>query len=372
VIFYKKLNYINKKMATIREISKKASVSIATVSKVLNGKKGVSQFTIDRVMSIARELNYRPNLNARSLKKGQSKTLGIITEDLTGFNTPDIVDGIDAYCESHGYHYVLGNLRFIKHYGNQPKNVKEYTKVVNSLIDTMLSKQVNGIIYIGCHGHAVVPISHSNEIPLVFAYCYSTDCKIPSVLFDDQKAAFEATQLLINKGHHRIGVIAGLKDSMHTVSRILGHQEALYANNIPYNPSLTLYGDWEREQGYYLSEKLIKENVTAIFAQNDVMAGGAIEYCNKHGVRIGKDLLLIGFDDRELSSFCHPTLSTVSLPLFEIGQSSTRLMLDILDGHNIQHGLKLMLPCSIIERESTGLSSPETDNNLDKANETCS
>ncbi|MEM5770216.1 MAG: LacI family DNA-binding transcriptional regulator, partial [Bacillota bacterium] len=90
-------------MATIREISEKAGVSIATVSKVLNGKKGVSQATIDSVLSIARELSYRPNLTARSLKNGQSRTLGVITEDLTVFNTPEIVDGIDAYCESQGY-----------------------------------------------------------------------------------------------------------------------------------------------------------------------------------------------------------------------------------------------------------------------------
>ena len=94
-------------MATIREISDMANVSIATVSKVLNGKKGVSQETIDRILSIARELNYRPNLTARNLKNGKSHTLGVITEDLTVFNNPEIVDGIDAYCESNGYHYIL-------------------------------------------------------------------------------------------------------------------------------------------------------------------------------------------------------------------------------------------------------------------------
>jgi LacI family transcriptional regulator len=95
-------------MATIREISKRANVSIATVSKVLNGKGGVSQATIDNVTAIAQDLNYRPNLTARSLKKGQSQTIGVITEDLTVFNTPDIVDGIDAYCELQDYHYILG------------------------------------------------------------------------------------------------------------------------------------------------------------------------------------------------------------------------------------------------------------------------
>lgn len=348
-------------MSTIREISEKANVSIATVSKVLNGKGGVSQATIDSVMGIARNLNYRPNLTARNLKKGQSRTLGVITEDLTVFNTPEIVDGIDAYCESQEYHYILGNLRFNKRYGNKPTNTDERVQLAETLVDTMLSKQVDGIIYVGCHSHTVVPVGNSDEIPFVYAYCYSTDPTIPSVLFDDQKAAFEATQLLISKGHCRIGIIAGQAESIHTSNRILGHQEALYANNIPYNPRFTLYGDWERDQGYELCPKLIEAGVTAIFAHNDLMATGVVDYCNKHNIQVGSDLALIGFDNREISTVSRPTLSTVSLPLFEIGQTATHLILDILDGRHIPCGQKVMLACSVIERESTCDCTPKNE-----------
>ena len=339
-------------MATIREISEKANVSIATVSKVLNGKSGVSQTTIDSVMAIAHELNYRPNLTARNLKKGQSETLGVITEDLTVFNTPEIVDGIDAYCENQGYHYILGNLRFNKRFGRYPSDTGECAQLMRSLVDTMLSKQVDGIIYVGCHSHAVVPVSNSS-VPFVYAYCYSTDPSIPSVLYDDQKAAYEATQLLINNGHRKIGVIAGQAESIHTSNRILGYQEALYANNIPYNPRLTLNGNWERDQGYELCSRLIESGVTAIFAHNDLMATGVIDYCNKQNIQVGKDLALIGFDNREISTVCRPTLSTVSLPLYEIGQTATHLILDILAGRHIPCGQKVMLACSVIEREST-------------------
>jgi DNA-binding LacI/PurR family transcriptional regulator len=340
-------------MSTIREISERANVSIATVSKVLNGKSGVSRSTIDNVMTIAQDLNYRPNLTARNLKKGQSQTLGIITEDLTVFNTPDIVDGIDAYCENQGYHYILGNLRFNKRFGRYPSDTGECRRLVGSMVDTMLSKQVDGIIYIGCHSHAVVPVSNSGEIPFVYAYCYSTDPAIPSVLYDDQKAAYEATQLLIKKGHRKIGVIAGQAESIHTSNRILGYQEALYASEIPYNPSFTLYGNWERDQGFELCSKLIDAGVTAIFAHNDLMATGVIDYCNKNGIQVGSDLALIGFDNREIGTVCRPTLSTVSPPLFEIGQTATHLILDILAGRHIPCGQKVMLACSVIERESS-------------------
>ena len=103
-------------MATIREISEQAGVSIATVSKVLNGKSGVNAETRKMILNVAKKLNYRPNLNARNLKKGQSRTIGIITEDLTVFNAPEIVDGIAQSCEEAGFHYILGNLRFYKRY----------------------------------------------------------------------------------------------------------------------------------------------------------------------------------------------------------------------------------------------------------------
>lgn len=96
-------------MATIREISDRAGVSIATVSKVLNNKSGVKQETADRILQIADQLNYRPNLNARSLKLGDARTIGIITEDLTVFNTPEIVDGVASVCETLNYHYILSN-----------------------------------------------------------------------------------------------------------------------------------------------------------------------------------------------------------------------------------------------------------------------
>ena len=346
-------------MATIREIAEKAQVSIATVSKVLNGKKGVSKAAINAVLSVAKELNYRPNLTARNLKKGNSRTLGVITEDLTVFNAPDIVDGIDAYCEAHSYHYILGNLRFHKRYGNRPRNPEECEEIANSLVDTMLSKQVDGIIYVGCHSHAVAPLRNRRGIPFVYAYCYSTDPGVPSVLYDDQKAAYKATQLLIDKGHRSIGVIAGLSESIHTSNRILGYQEALYTNGIPYNPRLTVYGDWERDQGYSLCGPLLEAGVTAIFAQNDLMATGVIEYCNQHGIQVGRDIALIGFDNREISTACRPTLSTVALPLFEIGQSATRMMLDILSGHQAAEGQKLMLSCTVVERESTSAYAPK-------------
>lgn len=339
-------------MATIKEISERANVSIATVSKVLNGKGSVNDKTRQKILDVARQLNYRPNLNARYLKSGQSRTIGIITEDLTVFNAPEIVDGIAAACDEAGYHYILGNLRFYKRYGNGPKDLKESNALVHEAIDGMLSKQVDGIIYIGCHSHIVVSLSEHTEPKFVCAYCISKDESIPSVIYSDEKAAYDVTELLLARGDRRIGMITGPMESSHTANRTRGHQRALFDHGIPYDPSLTYVGDWERDCGYILGEKLIRAGVTAIFAHNDLMAMGVLDYCNSNGINVGRDLRLIGFDNREITSVCRPQLSTVAPPLFQIGQTAAREMLNILAGNKPEQHT-VMLDCDIIEREST-------------------
>ena len=174
-------------MATIREISDRAGVSIATVSKVLNNKSGVKQETADRILQIADQLNYRPNLNARSLKLGDARTIGIITEDLTVFNTPEIVDGVASVCETLNYHYILSNLRFNKRYHDNPWDYPESNVLVRSAVNDLLSKQVAGIIYIGCHSHLVASLKAHAHIPFVCVYCTCEDQDVPCVGYDDRQ-----------------------------------------------------------------------------------------------------------------------------------------------------------------------------------------
>ena len=119
-------------MSTIKEIASRANVSIATVSKVLNGRGGASEQKAAEILEIAHEMNYTPNILAKNLKSRQTKTIGIITEDLTVFNTPEIVDGIDDYCEQHDYHYILGNLRLNKRFGNKFFESDEQQNIINS------------------------------------------------------------------------------------------------------------------------------------------------------------------------------------------------------------------------------------------------
>lgn len=337
-------------MATIRSIAEQANVSIATVSKVLNGKQGVKEETRQLILNVAQALNYRPNLNARSLKSGKAQTIGIIAEDLTVFNTPEIIDGIAVACDRAGYHYILANLRLFKRFGHHMPDESIHAGLIREAMDVLLSKQVAGVIYIGSHSHQLPLLAEYAELPFVCAYC--TCDKLPSVIYDDEKAAYDLTQCLLSHGDTRIGMITGPLDSPHSAQRSRGLMRALYDHRVPYDPTLTYTGDWERDSGYRWAAALLEQGVTAIFAQNDIMALGVLDYCNTRGIAVGRELRLIGFDNRDISQVCRPRLSTVAPPLFAIGETATREVLALIAGEDSTEPL-IRLPCTVMEREST-------------------
>ena len=339
-------------MTTLKEIAKRANVSIATVSKALNGKGGASQKTLDKILALAEELNYTPNLYAKNLVRRESRTLGVITEDLTVFNTPEIVDSINETCEKYDYHYILGNLRINKRFGHDFSYSPTYHTLVDDMINTMLSKQVEGIIYVGCTNNSIPYLPSTSSVPFVCAYCYSNESSISSVIYDDVKAAYNVTAMLIAKGHKNIGMICGIPESEAAISRTAGYKMALQDHNIDYDPKIVVNGDWSQDSGYSLCPNILKHQVTAIFSHNDVMAVGVIDYCNENNITVGKDLSLVGFDNRQISMICRPQLTTVALPLSEIGNKAATVMIDILSG-KAPSDQKIMLNCPIIERQTT-------------------
>ncbi len=340
-------------MATIRDIAKKAQVSTATVSYVLNDSAQISEETREKVLKAVRELNYSPNNIAKSLKIKKTNTIGIITEDITVFNSPEIVDGINKYMEEQGYHIILNNLRLFKRLGNNFWNSTKYVKKINEIISVLLSRQIDGIIYIGAHTRDVSDIIKDINIPIVYTYCYSSGELDYSVNYDDQLGAYEATEYLIKLGHKRIGVITGLVDSIPCQERLKGYQKALEENNLIFNPSYIKVGDWEYESGYENAKELLskKDRTTAIFAMNDLMAGGVIDAAREMGINIPKDLSLIGYDNRECSFFYVPKLTTVGLPLSEMGERSAKILIDLIDKKNTEE-TSIKIKCSIVERES--------------------
>ncbi|MCL1929020.1 MAG: LacI family DNA-binding transcriptional regulator [Treponema sp.] len=339
-------------MVTIKKIAQLTKVSAATVSNVLNGKSGAaSEAKAREIIDVARNLHYMPNMLAKSLKQQKTNTIGIITEDLTVFNTPEIVDGIDACCEENDYGIILTNMRLFKRYNNDFTDTPKHHELLDATLRSMSAKQVEGIVYVGYHCREIAYLPSRVQVPFVYAYCYPREGIYPSVLYDDEKAAFDVTELLIQKGHRKIGVICGPAISYHTQARLRGFNRAMAKHRIRTKPGMVVYGDWERQSGYNLAGSLIDLKVSAVFSFNDLMASGVYERAAEQGLQIGKDLSLFGFDNRDISQGYVPALSTVEPPLHEIGHKCAEIILSQIKRRRTTKK-RLFLPCVIHERNS--------------------
>jgi Transcriptional regulators len=343
-------------MATIKEIAKLANVSTATVSYVLNDSAKISEETRERVLRVIEQANYKPNSIAKSLKVKKTDTIGIITEDITVFNTPEIIDGIDECAEQSNYHIILENVRLYKRIGNNYKDTSKFAGIIQEITSVLLSKQVEGIIYIGAHCRDVSGLIEKLPVPVVYTYCYTSHESDISVNYDDESAAYEITQYLIRKNHKEIGIITGLIDSIQCQERLKGYQRALYEHNILFNPEYLKSGNWERESGYTAGKELLALGdhcPTAFFALNDLMAGGVIDAAEEFGLNIPGDLSLVGFDNRECSYSYTPKLTTMGLPLNKMGIKAAEILIELITNQGrSNHGKTVKLQCELFERQS--------------------
>lgn len=340
-------------MTTIKEIAKACNVSVATVSNVFTGKGRVSEERRQLILQMARKMNYVPNDLARSLKQRNSRTIGIITEDLTVFNCPNIVDGIHEYLETIDYTYILGNLRLFRKYNNNFYHHEEYSAKVTEEFQIMKSKQVTGIIYVGAHNRTIQSIPQDFGLPIVITYGKAADAHMVSVNYDDEKGAYDAVSELLKEGHTRIGLVAGEANSMHTIERARGYRRALLDHHLPCDESLIFQGTWTRDSGYIAARTLLSKNVTALFCMNDIMAAGVYDYADKHHILIGSHLSVIGFDNRDICTVLKPELSTIALPLNALGSHSARILINMIEhpeAPKSPHDLKI--PCDLLRRGS--------------------
>lgn len=342
-------------MVTIRDIAKVCGVSIATVSNVLNGKSGVSAETREAVLAKVRELHYTPNSVAKNLKTKKTRVMGIIVEDITIFSVPGIVDGITECCEANGYGLSLENLRLYQKRGDSYYYKTDYYQQVSQVLDSLAADQVEAIIYISTEERELKCLPADFHIPLVMCYAYSKTPGVPSVLVSEVDASRALITHALECGHKRIGVITGKAASPHTQQRLEGYRQALEAYGLEVDPAILREGDWTRESGRRFAGELMEQGVTAIFCMNDLIAGGVYDVLESLGLRVGEGLSVLGYDDRIHSEYFHPPLTTVRLPLHDVGFKSAKLALEMLQGTpREQVAQETYVPCEVVLRESVG------------------
>lgn len=340
-------------MVTLKEIAKECRVSPAIVSNILNGKPKVSEETRQRVLDTVEKRGYRPNYIAQGLRNQKTKTIGIIAEDIAQFTTPEIVDGIMSRCEEKGYRAVVKNLRLYARWSDSwYDNESSYHSILDPTLKELESIRVDGIIYIAGHARVIHCFSEDFKTPAVMAYAFTDNRRVPSVAIDDKKSACEMIHYLISRGHRKIGVIGGRENNIHTQQRLQGYQKALFENRILFNPSWVRYADWEKEGAYQEARELLKEDVTAVFCMADRMAGGVYRCLDEIGLRAGRDIAVAGFDNHDIAEYFVPGLTTMALPLREIGNVSADYLLKQMEEAQEEIPEKILIPCTFTERES--------------------
>ena len=331
---------------TIADVAKIAGVSIATVSRVVNGKEFVRETTRQRVLAAIKTLNYTPNIAARELNTQISTNIGVVVPSVHNMFFAEVIDGIEDYLRHYSYSLLLNCA------GNDPKQEMECIKA-------FLSRNVCGIIIISPNTAGINEKFYReivNRVPLVFINGYYHIRGACYVNNDEAMGTEEALNYLFGLNHEKILFVRGINSDSYEIKEVTyrrimkdkGLEPEKYILNIGEGNSNETVDNTTRQ----LVEFLPTSDVTAIFCCNDLMGVGAINACKRLQLSIPKDISIVGFDNISISHFIEPHLTTVDQNMFYLGSNAAEVLVSNISSNKPKH---VTLYNSIIERESTGL-----------------
>lgn len=306
-------------MTSLTDVAKRAQVSIATVSRVINNSDKVVPETREAVHRAMRELGYKPNRVARRLRQrgGKRHLLGLIIPDIQNPFFAEMARGVEDVAYSSEFAVMLCN---------SDDNLKKE----QFYLDVMQSESVDGIILppINERDPAVLKLIETG-IPVVTVDRILTHPAVDKVEVDNRRGAAEAVEFMIKRGHRRIGLIAGRPNVSTSRERRLGYEDAMRAHGLPIDPDCIRVGDFKQASGSAFTDELLSlaQPPTALFVLNNLMAVGAIEAIHRRKLRIPRDIAIVGFDDLPWAEALDPPLTVVRQPAYEVGQAACELIL---------------------------------------------
>ncbi|SIS94933.1 catabolite control protein A [Salimicrobium salexigens] len=326
---------------TIYDVAREANVSMATVSRVVNGNPNVKPATRKKVHEAIERLGYRPNAVARGLASKKTTTVGVIIPDISSIFFAELARGIEDIATMYNYNIILSN-------SDQNKDKELH------LINTMLGKQVDGLIFMG----GDITEEHTEEfrrasVPVTLAATLDESEETPSVNIDYGDAAYEATEHLLSTSK-RVAYVSGPDNTSINTKKLEGYKRALKDYNQGVDDELLVLGDYSYDSGLEAAEQIIalEERPGGVFVASDEMALGVIHGFQDKGISVPEDIEVIGFDNTRLATMIRPTLSTVVQPMYDIGAVSMRLLTKLMNKEQAED-TNVILPHRIIERNST-------------------
>ncbi|MCP2035240.1 LacI family transcriptional regulator [Planomicrobium sp. HSC-17F08] len=325
---------------TIYDVAREANVSMATVSRVVNGNQNVKPATRKKVLKVIEELGYRPNAVARGLASKKTTTVGVIIPDISNSMYAELARGIEDIATMYRYNIILSN-------SDQNEN-KEL-----QLLETMLGKQVDGIVFMSdvISSELLYEMKRS-PTPIVLAGSIDDSNAIASVNIDYYGAAYEAMKKLIDNGHTRIAFVSGLFSSKVNKDKLKAYRQALQDASIDFDEQLVIECDNSYDEAIEAVNTLAPHKPTAYFVSNDEMSIGVIHGVEANGQKIPEDVEIISYENSKLARMARPMLTSVALPLYDIGAVSMRLLTKYMNGEEIEEN-QVILPYRIEERAST-------------------
>lgn len=325
---------------SISEISRISGFSPATVSNALNSKKGVNKETAEKILKVAQECGYQTKSKIMNIKFVIYKNSGLVVSDTPFFSS--LIAGVESESRNSGYETAIFNL---------DKSSPDYEKNLGQL----MSDSRSAILLLATElSEEEVRVFQKITVPMVVLDSWFENSVFNSVMINNTDSVFHAVQYLIDKGHRKIGYLRGSVRIKNFMYRQQGYERALYINGLKPDPALSFSLLPTMDGAYNDMNRLLQQKPelpTAFFADNDIIALGAMKALQNHGYRIPEDISLIGFDDMQFCSISTPALTTIRVFKQEMGQTAVRRLIEMMDT-GTQVKTKIQICNEFIERDS--------------------
>ncbi|MDR2465041.1 MAG: catabolite control protein A [Streptococcaceae bacterium] len=329
------------KSVTIKHVAKESGYSLATVSRVVNGNQNVKPATRKKVVEVIEKLNYRPNAIARGLASKKTTTIGVVIPDIANVFFSSLALGIDDVATMYKYNLIIANSDGIEE------------KEVN-VLNTLLGKQVDGIIFMGHNLNDNIRAEFSRtRTPIVMAGTIDPDAQVASVNIDYTAATKDSTKKLVENGNEKVAFVTGpLIYPINGKERLSGYKQALKEEELEFNEGFVFEANYSFEDGQKVAERVHGSGATAAVVTDDDLAAGLLDGLLELGVKIPEEFEIIASNNSPITKMLRPRLSSISQPLYDLGAVSMRLLTKKMAGEEVEEK-SIKLPYRIEKRGST-------------------